>query len=159
MTNAGRPAPWAARRSCAFNRKDRMSRANVEVVERFEDAFVRGDMEEVLSLVSPDVVVHEAPSLPYPGDHRGHEGFLRLTDAFNSVWEITSELDLTFLDAGDTHVVVLVAYDVVARPTGIPLRLRMVEVYAIADGQIAELEVYYHDTAAIVEATGGLKVL
>ena len=37
-----------------------MSRANVEVVERFEDAFVRGDMVEVLSLVSPDIVVHEA---------------------------------------------------------------------------------------------------
>jgi ketosteroid isomerase-like protein len=136
-----------------------MSAANVEVVQRFEDAFVRGDMDEVLALVSPGIVVHEAPSLPYPGDHRGHEGFLRLTDAFNSVWEIVSELDLTFLDAGDTHVVVLVAYDVVTRPTGVPLRLRMAEIYTVIDGQITELDVYYRDTAAIVEATGGLKAL
>jgi ketosteroid isomerase-like protein len=136
-----------------------MSRANVEVIERFEDAFVRGDMDEVLSLLSPDIVVHEAPSLPYPGDHRGHDGFLALTDAFNKVWQIVSDLDITFLDAGDAHVVALVAYDVVTRPTGVPLRLRMVEVYTVGDGQITDLEVYYHDTAAIVEATGGLRVL
>ena len=136
-----------------------MSRANVEVVERFEDAFVRGDMDEVLSLLTPDVVVHEAPSLPYPGDHRGYDGFLRLADAFNSVWEITGELDLTFLDAGETHVVALVAFDVVTRPTGVPLRLRLVEVYTVRDGRIADLDVYYRDTAAIVEATGGARVL
>ena len=109
--------------------------------------------------LSPDIVVHEAPSLPYPGDHRGHEGFLKLTDAFNSVWEIVSDLDLTFFDADDTRVVVLVAYDVVTRPTGVPLRLSMVEIYTVIDGQITDLEVYYRDTAAIVEATGGLKVL
>src|SRR6266545_3652626 len=120
MRSVGRPAhgPPGARRAFGIatraprqEGRTRMSRANVEVVQRFEDAFVRGDMDEVLSLVSPDIVVHEAPSLPYPGDHRGHEGFLKLTDAFNSVWEIVSYLDLTFFDADDTRVVVLVAYD------------------------------------------------
>jgi ketosteroid isomerase-like protein len=136
-----------------------MSRANVNVVERFEDAFVRGDMDEILSLLSPDIVVHEAPSLPYPGDHQGHDGFLRLADAFNSVWEIVSDLDLTFMDAGEAHVVVLVAFDVVTRSTGVPLRLRLVEVYTVRDGRIADLDVYYRDTAAIVEATGGVRVL
>jgi len=136
-----------------------MSQRNVEVVQRFEDAFVRGDMDEVLSLLTPDVVVHEAPSLPYPGDHRGHDGFLRLADAFNTVWEIVSDLDLTFLDAGETRVVVLVAFDVMTRPTGVPLRLRLVEVYTVRDGRISDLDVYYRDTAAIVEATDGARVL
>ena len=58
-----------------------MTDQNVEVVQRFEDAFVRGDIEEVLSLVAEDIVVHEAPSPPYPGEHRGHDGFLALADA------------------------------------------------------------------------------
>ena len=136
-----------------------MSQGNVEVVQRFEDAFVRGDMDEVLSLLTSDVVVHEAPSLPYPGDHRGHDGFLRLADAFNAVWEIVSDLDLTFLDAGEAHVVVLVAFDVMTRSTGVPLRLRLAEVYTVRDGRIADLDVYYRDTAAIVEATAGARVL
>src|SRR3954452_16418119 len=119
MRSAGRPAdgpPGARVRSASPRRRPRqegripMSRANVEVVQRFEDAFVRGDMDEVLSLVSRDIVVREAPSLPYPGEHRGHDGFLRLTDAFNRVWEIVSDLDITFLDAGETRVVAIVAY-------------------------------------------------
>jgi hypothetical protein len=132
-----------------------MSQANVDVVRRFEDAFVRGDLDEVLSLLTEDVVVHEAASLPYAGEHRGHDGFLRLADAFNRVWEMTSELDLTFLDTGTDRVVVLVAYDVVARATGRPFRLDHVEIYTVRDGRIADLDIYYKDTAAMVDITGG----
>jgi ketosteroid isomerase-like protein len=135
-----------------------MSEENVAVVEQFEHAFVRGDMEEVLSLLADDIVVHEAASLPYGGDHRGHDGFLRLADAFNRVWEMTSPLDLTFLDAGE-RVVVLVRYDVVARATGRPLTLDHVEIYTVRDGKIADLDIYYRDTAAIAAATGGVRVL
>jgi ketosteroid isomerase-like protein len=136
-----------------------MSSENIRVVERFEHAFVRGDMDEVLSLLHEDIVVHEAPSLPYAGDHRGHDGFLKLAEAFNRVWEMTSPLDLTFLDAGETAVVVLVRYDVVARATGNPLTLDHVEIYTVRDGKITDLDVYYRDTAAIVEATGGGRAL
>ena len=134
-----------------------MSQANVDVVRRFEDAFVRGDLDEVLSLLTEDIVVHEAASLPYGGEHRGHDGFLRLVEAFTSVWEMTSDLDLTFFDADDTRVVVLVAYDVVARATGRPFRLDHVEVYTVRDGRIADLDIYYKDTAAINAVTGGVK--
>ena len=136
-----------------------MPKANVEVVELFEHAFVRGDMDHVISLLAPDIVVHEAPSLPYPGDHRGIDGFLKLAEAFNRVWEIKSPLDLAFLDAGEDKVVVLVKFDAAARATGKPLTLRLVEVYTVHGGKIADLDVYYRDTAAIVEATGGVRVL
>jgi uncharacterized protein len=132
-----------------------MSQANVDIVQRFEDAFVCGDLDEVLSLLTADVVVHEAASLPYAGDHRGHDGFLRLTEAFNRVWEMTSDLDLTLLDAGDERVVGLVQYDVVSRATGVPFRLDHVEVYTVRDSRIADLDIYYKDTAAMVEVTGG----
>jgi uncharacterized protein len=132
-----------------------MSQANVDVVRRFEDAFVRGDLDAVLSLLTEDIVVHEATSLPYGGEHRGHDGFLALVDIFTSVWEMTSELDLTFLDTGGARVVVLVAYDVVARATGRPFRLDHVEVYTVRDGRIADLDIYYKDTAAMLVVTGG----
>jgi uncharacterized protein len=136
-----------------------MPKANVEVVEQFEHAFVRGDMDHVISLLAPDIVVHEAPSLPYPGDHRGIDGFLKLAEAFNRVWELKSPLDLAFLDTGEDKVVVLVKFDAEARATGKPLTLRLVEVYTVQGGKIADLDVYYRDTVAIVEATGGVRVL
>jgi ketosteroid isomerase-like protein len=131
-----------------------MSEENVAVVEQFEHAFVRGDMDEVLSLLTDDIVVHEAPSLPYPGDHRGHDGFLKLADAFLAVWEIKTPLDLDIIDAGEDRVIVLVKFDVEARATGRPLTLRLAEIYTVRDGKIADLDVYYRDTAAILEATG-----
>jgi uncharacterized protein len=136
-----------------------MSRDNVLVVERFERAFVRGDMDEVLALLHEDIVVHEAPSLPYAGDHRGHDGFLKLAATFNGVWEMTSPLDLTFLDAGETTVVVLVRYDVIARATGKAMTLDHVEIYTVQDGKITDLDVYYRDTAAMLEATAGGRAL
>src|SRR4051794_39748806 len=61
-----RAAPTGRPATCLTETERFMSRANVEVVERFEGAFVRGDMDEVLSLLTPDIVIHEAPSLPYP---------------------------------------------------------------------------------------------
>jgi uncharacterized protein len=131
-----------------------MSKENVAVVEQFEHAFVRGDMDEVLSLLTDDIVVHEAPSLPYPGDHRGHDGFVKLADAFLAVWEIKTPLDLDIIDAGEDRVIVLVKFDVEARATGRPLTLRLAEIYTVRDGKIADLDVYYRDTAAILEATG-----
>jgi uncharacterized protein len=132
-----------------------MSKENVAVVERFEHAFVGGDMDDVLSLLTDDIVVHEAASLPYAGDHHGHDGFLKLTDRFLEVWEIKSPLDLDILDAGEHRVVVLVKFDVEARATGRALTLRLAEIYTVRDGKISDLDVYYRDTAAILEATGG----
>ena len=64
-----------------------------------------------------------------------------------------------FLDAGETTVVVLVRYDVIARATGNALTLDHVEIYTVRDGKITDLDVYYRDTAAIVEATGGGRAL
>jgi ketosteroid isomerase-like protein len=136
-----------------------MSAANVALIQRFQDSFVAGEMDDVLSLLTDDIVVHEAPSLPYPGDHRGKDGFLNLANAFLEVWDFRSALDLDIMPAGDDRALALVGFDVMAKPTGQPLRLRTAEIYTIRDGKIADLIVHYWDTAAIVEATDGVKVL
>jgi hypothetical protein len=35
----------------------------------------------------------------------------------------------------------------------------MVTLYTLRDGKIAEIDIYYSDTAKIVEATGGVKTV
>jgi ketosteroid isomerase-like protein len=135
-----------------------MSQADVEIVEGFEAAFEKGDMDTVMTYIHEDIVVHEAPSLPYPGDHYGHEGLLRMLGAFVEVWEIRSGLDLRVLDGGPNRAVGTVQLDVVAKATGIPVKLRLTEIYTMRDGKIADIEVYYWDTAEIERATGGARV-
>jgi ketosteroid isomerase-like protein len=136
-----------------------MSQHEVEIVEAFEAAFAEGDMDTAMTFIHEDVVVHEAPSLPYGGEHYGHEGFRALIAAVLEVWEIKSPLSLRVLDGGPGRAVGTVQFDVVARATGVPLTIRITEIHTVRDGQIVDIEVYYWDTAAIERATNGAKVI
>ncbi len=133
--------------------------ANTDLLRSFEDRFVAGDIEYVLSILDDAIVVHECDHVPYPGDHSGKDGFLKLAEAFNAVWEIQGELDLDIMAAGDDRVLVMVRFDALARATGRPIELRIAELYTIREGKIADIVVHYWDTAAMLEATGGSVVL
>jgi ketosteroid isomerase-like protein len=136
-----------------------VSAANVALIQRFEDSFVAGDIDDVLSILDDDVVVHEAPSVPYPGDHRGKAAFLKLAEAFNECWDLQTPLDLQVLPAGDDRVIGLVQFDAIARATGTLLTFKLAEIYTVRDGKITDLVVHYWDTHAMHEATNGVKVL
>lgn len=136
-----------------------MSQQNVDLVQSFEDHFVAGDIDYVLSVLTDDITVHECDNVPYPGDHRGKDAFLKLAEAFGATWDIQAPLDLEILPAGDDKVLVQVGIDVIAKATGTPLRLRIAEIYTIRDGKIAEMNVYYWDNVEMTEATNGAKAL
>lgn len=130
-----------------------MSAENVELIRRFEEAFASGDIDGVLATLADDVVVHECDSVPYPGDHRGHDGFLALIETFVATWELEGGLRVEeILPAGEERVLVLTRADVVAKATGRPLELRIAEIYTVRDGRIADIVVHYWDTHAMLEA-------
>src|SRR4051812_5937664 len=131
-----------------------MSTENVEVIRRFEDAFAAGDIAGVLDCLDDDIVVHECESVPYPGDHRGKDAFLKLLESFVATWDLQGGLVVDeILPAGDEKVLVRSRAEVVAKATRKPLELRIAEVYTVRDGKIAEILVHYWDTHAMVEAT------
>jgi ketosteroid isomerase-like protein len=140
---------------------------NVELVKRFEKLMVdtfnegKGDFAPVLELLTEDVVFDVGPSLPYPGRHVGHEGFVKMAEAVNRAWEYPTfdNVELEYLDAGDDRVLLLVSYAPRSRQTGRIVPTRMNEVIRIRDGKISELIPYYWDTVPILEGTGGVKTL
>jgi hypothetical protein len=136
-----------------------MSEQNVALVRSFQDSFSKGDIDYVLSILADDIVVHEAPNVPYPGDHRGKDGFRQLAAAFGQVWDRKQLVELDVMPAGPDRAVLVARSDVVAKHTGTPLALRVAEIYTIRDGKIAEILVHYWDTAEMVAATNGIKVL
>jgi ketosteroid isomerase-like protein len=95
-------------------------RSALDVVRRFETAFEggQGDIDAVLRLLDPDIVIHEAASLPYAGEHRGRAGFLALTQAFAAAWEFPWPKRFEFLDTAAEHIVVLTTSQVRSRATG-----------------------------------------
>lgn len=130
-----------------------MSEANVQVVERFEAAAVKGITDDLLALVAEEVVIHEAASLPYGGDHHGLEGLRHVFGEFRTTWKFTAAAEFRFIDGGGDDVVVLVSEsDVTARATGRTARFGIAEFYRVTDGRISEITVFYSDTAAMLAA-------
>lgn len=131
-----------------------MSIENVNVLKKFEYEFIKGNLDAVHECLHDDVVVHEASTLPYAGDHIGREAFMALVDTFSVTWEFVGEFDFTFIDTGDDGVVVRVEVDARARATGTPVHLRIAEFYTLRDGRIADVTVFYWDTAEMLRALG-----
>ncbi|MEO9330630.1 nuclear transport factor 2 family protein [Gordonia aurantiaca] len=128
--------------------------SNVALIQRFEDSFVAGDIDDVLTILSEDIIVREAANTPYPGDHAGHDGFFALAQAFNSTWEMVAPIDLDIAPLGGDRVLVSVSLDVVGRRTGVPITLRIAENYLIRNGKIASIDVFYWDNVELMRAAG-----
>jgi ketosteroid isomerase-like protein len=131
-----------------------MSEENIQLLHDFAREVGERDLDALRGLMHPDVVVREAPTLVYGGDHHGPEGFLHVFETVAKLWEFTESFDYTYFDAGDDTVVLRVEVGAIARATGQPLRLRLAEIFTIRDHKIAEIDVFYWDTAAMRDALG-----
>jgi ketosteroid isomerase-like protein len=107
---------------------------NVEVARRGIGAFVRGDMETVLSILSDDVEVFSSPALANPGNYHGHDGFLQWSGNWVDAWE-GLELQATSLEAvGQSHVLAAVHQRAEGRASGVAVEMDVVFVFQ-ADGE------------------------
>jgi ketosteroid isomerase-like protein len=131
-----------------------MSQANLDLLRRFAEEVVAGNRDGLRRLLHDDVVVHEAPALPYGGDHHGPEAWIKLFETVQETWEFTETFRYTYYDSDPDTVILQVEVDALAAATRKPIRLRLAEIFTIRDGKIAELDVYYWDTAAMLEALG-----
>ncbi|MEU8887147.1 nuclear transport factor 2 family protein [Streptomyces sp. NPDC048442] len=100
---------------------------------------------------SPDVVLHQADSLPYGGIWRGHRGMEQFFLAMSRAWESFDIAERQFLATGDTTVVLL-QVRARARATGRELAFPLLQTSRVEDGQIVEVHPFYWDAAAIADA-------
>jgi ketosteroid isomerase-like protein len=126
-----------------------MPSPNLAVARQFIDAFEREDHAAVLGLLHPDLVVHEAESLPYPGDHRGLDGFAELLKTLLRNYELKF-VSATLHDAGEA-VVCEMTIRLTGRATGKTLEMPMLELYRFTDRRISDIDVYYKDTKAVAD--------
>jgi ketosteroid isomerase-like protein len=125
-----------------------MSRENVEVVRRFFDTYRRGDYEESLDCLAPDVtykVVQEAPA-------RGREAVRAIWDRWDSSWDEIETTPEEFIDAGD-RVFVTVRYTGCGRASGIRFDDRSYEVCTVDGGRIVD-KVEFSERSEALAAAG-----
>ncbi|WP_218004193.1 nuclear transport factor 2 family protein [Nocardia araoensis] len=107
--------------------------------------------EEMARHLAPDVVMHQASSLPYGGEWRGHDGFRRFLAAMGENWDGLWFDEQHFL-RDEARVVVYSRGRLRARRTGRVLETSLLQWISFRDGLITEFRPYYHDTSAVLAA-------
>ena len=118
------------------------------LIDRMTAEMKAGNLEGVLAQLHPDVVVHEAASLPYGGTWTGHEGFADLITKIMSLAELKI-LDHTGYETAD-RLIAHMTLGLRCHATGDVLTTDVVEIYRVADGLISDIDVYYKDVHALV---------
>jgi len=108
-----------------------------------------GAQARLLACFAEDVVIREAPSLPYGGDWHGHAGVLALMDRLSEVYERATFADRTVYADGD-DVFVLLRSTVRFRASGREFRNTVLQHITFRDGLITSMSPFHWDTQAVV---------
>ncbi|MEV3926934.1 nuclear transport factor 2 family protein [Actinomadura coerulea] len=114
----------------------------------------KGDFSVMAAHLTADVVMYQAPSLPYGGTWRGHDGMERFMAAMSELWSDLTFREQHFAVDGET---VMVRNDCVfrARATGREVDTSVLQWITVRDGLVSEFRPFYLDTAAVLAALNG----
>ncbi len=130
-----------------------MPRENVEVMQRFHDAFNRRDVDAFLALMHPDVELVPITARLEGTVYRGHAAVRAFLESFDEDWEVFETVPDEFQDFGDC-VMSLGTWKSRGRASGLDLNAHPAAWVAwIRDGKIIRQETFT-DRAEAREAVG-----
>ncbi|WP_331766851.1 nuclear transport factor 2 family protein [Embleya sp. NBC_00896] len=113
----------------------------------------KASFADLAACLSPDVVMYQAPGLPYGGERHGPSGIEDFVAALSEAWREFEFLEQRFVVDGDT-VVILNRARLTARSTGHVLETWLMQMMTVRDGLIVEIRPFYWDTKAVDAALG-----
>jgi ketosteroid isomerase-like protein len=115
-----------------------VSPEDLDIVRRAYDAFARGDLNALQEFLSPDIEWRTTPDVPFLGNYRGIDEFLR---AMNEWTEPFDELTTTVEEMIDTGDRVVVRHRMRGRGTdsGVEVDLVLWQVVTVEDGQLTRM--------------------
>ena len=129
-----------------------MAHENVELVKQGVEAFNRGDMNEMLAILDPEVEFVTAGLFPGTAPlYRGHDGWVTFWRDFRETWESLSIKADEFRETGD-RVVLLMTFDARGRD-GLEAHREFANVWTLRNGRVVRLQSYGEWSAAL-EAVG-----
>ncbi len=129
-----------------------MSRENVEVVRAAYDAYLRGDANRLLDLLSPDVVVEQPPNQADARTYRGHEGLMQAIREWTGEWDDYRFEVIRMLEAGP-EVLVTVRQRGRGKASGLEVESVFTFVHSVEDGRVASWRMFTSEAEAL-EAVG-----
>jgi ketosteroid isomerase-like protein len=129
-----------------------MSQENVEIVRAVFDAYFRNDMESVLRLIDPEIVVTQRPELPDAMTRHGHDGVIEAIRAWPNQWDDFRVEVVQIVDADD-HVAVRTHQHGRGKGSGIEVEDEIWFVFAFRNAKVAEWRMY-NSRAEALQAAG-----
>jgi uncharacterized protein len=130
-----------------------VSQNNVDVVRGMYEAFIRGDVPSVMSVLDPEIEWLEADNFiyadgnPYVGPNAVLEGvFMRLATEWDGFTVAPQEI----LDAGEI-VIARGYYSGAYKKTGMQVRAQFAHFFTLRDGKVIKFQ-QYTDTAQFQRA-------
>jgi ketosteroid isomerase-like protein len=122
-------------------RRDAGVSENLALVQRFVEAFNRGDVDWMAERTTPDVQLDEWPTAPGAQSYRGREG---VREAMSSWFEVWEWMKVEVVDVVEVDDRVLVTLDQRAKGKGseIEVEIRSFNVYTVRDGKVSRLQLF-----------------
>jgi len=120
---------------------------NRATVMALYEACGSGDWAKAATLMTEDILITEAPTLPFAGEYRGVDAMRELFGRVQSTGVIGTQLHQA--TAGGNWVVVLVDLILAGDP---PVRCPLAEAFRLADGKVCEIVPYYFNADVMVQA-------
>jgi uncharacterized protein len=124
---------------------------DVQVVEAIYVAMAERDVDALIGLVSPEIVITQDERLPWGGRHEGHGGFASFALALTG--SITSEVETFAIYAADGEIIQMGRTRGTTVATGTPFDVAEVHRWTLRDG-LAVRAHFAIDTPAMLAALG-----
>lgn len=115
-------------------------------------AYDVGDIDAVLRVFHPDVVVHVPVDLANTGTYRGHDEFVRWMAAWNEAWESFEMRIIDTVPVGERHVVTHMRQTGIGRGSRIEVTSELGWLFEVREGLAARIELFGDFDAAVAAA-------
>jgi len=129
-----------------------VSQANIEIVQRFYDAWAGDEFPGPIELMDPEVEYVNPAGAVEPGTRRGFDEFRRAIEKVFEGWE-TWQMDPEGFRAVGDQVAVVVRYRARGRGSGVEVEGRESALWTLRDGRVVRYA-WYHEPADALEAAG-----
>jgi ketosteroid isomerase-like protein len=129
-----------------------MSQENVEVIQRFYEAFNRSDFDEALEFAHPEIALYPAHvGLDVGSEYRGRDGLRTFPETIGDGFDTYTVAPEEMIEVGDDRVLVVERWT--GRARGIEFDVEFIDVYEFRDGRCVRVD-GFRDKAEALEAAG-----
>ena len=128
-----------------------MSRESVEVVRAAYEAWLRGDIDASLELMSPDIVIKQPPEQADARTYVGREGLLQAVADWGGQWD-DWRLELQQVIDADPDVVVTLDQRARGKASGVEVGTELACVHSVVNGKITRFEMFFSEEEALEAA-------